>query len=134
MRYLVTARVKPGMERALLEAIRSSALGAGSVAGDEYLRNMRHARLHVDGRVQWMEVCFCQVPLEEERPFWEEFFDLIRIQDARARSRCRDFNGSEPWACCTCNCTAKLEAKLAGSGDGFLERLTGRATLGQSAQ
>jgi hypothetical protein len=40
MRYLVTARVKPGREAALLKAIAESTLGAGSVAGDEHLRNM----------------------------------------------------------------------------------------------
>ena len=35
MRYLVTARVKPGRERELLRAIENETLGAGSVAGDE---------------------------------------------------------------------------------------------------
>ena len=38
MRYLVTARVKPGREADLLRAIEDGTLGAGSVAGDEYLR------------------------------------------------------------------------------------------------
>ena len=32
MRYLVTARVKPGREAALLRAIEEGALGAGEVA------------------------------------------------------------------------------------------------------
>src|SRR5678810_1128355 len=49
MRYLVRARVKPGREAALLDAIERGTLGAGSVAGDEYLRNMRDARLCDDG-------------------------------------------------------------------------------------
>jgi hypothetical protein len=69
MRYLVKARVKPGQEKALLTAIEKGTLGQGSVAGDEYLHNMREARAAVDGTTQWVEVCFCNVPLEEERPY-----------------------------------------------------------------
>jgi hypothetical protein len=34
MRYLVRARVKPGKEQALLEAVDQGTLGAGSVASD----------------------------------------------------------------------------------------------------
>ena len=40
MRYLVTARVKPGQEEPLRDAIADGTLGRGSVAGDEYVRNM----------------------------------------------------------------------------------------------
>jgi hypothetical protein len=123
MRYLVTARVKPGREAALLRAIEDGTLGAGSVAGDEYLRNVEQARLCAEGKVKWVEICFCETPLEEERPYWEEFFELVRVQDAHARHRCRDLGGSEPWACCACDCTDRLEAKLAGQGRSFLEAL-----------
>ena len=123
MRYLVTARVKPGREAALLAAVEAGTLGAGSVAGDEYLRNMVDARLYDDGRVRWVEVCFCAEPLAEEWPFWEAFFDLVRVRDAHARTRCRDANGTEPWACCGCDCAARLEARLAGEGVGFLDAL-----------
>jgi hypothetical protein len=123
MRYLVTARVKPGREAALLKAIEDGTLGAGSVAGDEYLRNMTDARLRQDGSVRWVEVCFCATPLEEERPYWEEYFELLRVQDAHNRQRCRDVNGSEPWACCACDCTRRLEAWLAGRDSSFREAL-----------
>jgi hypothetical protein len=123
MRYLVTARVKPGREAALLAAVESGALGAGSVAGEEYLRNMTDARLYDDGRVRWVEVCFCAEPLAEERPYWEEFFDLVTVRDAHVRSRCRDASGAEPWACCGCDCSARLDAKLVGEGRGFLDAL-----------
>jgi hypothetical protein len=123
MRYLVTARVKPGREADLLRAIEAGTLGAGSVAGGEYLRNMTDARLRGDGAARWVEVCFCDTPLAEERPYWEEHFELVRVQDAHARHRCRDLDGSEPWACCECDCTAKLEAKLAGQGRPFLDVL-----------
>jgi hypothetical protein len=51
MRYLVTARVKPGRERDLLRAIDNRTLGRGSVAGSEYLRNMTDARINGDGTI-----------------------------------------------------------------------------------
>jgi hypothetical protein len=122
MRYLVTARVRKGRERALDAAIESGTLGRGSVAGDEYLRNMAEARQCPDGHVKWVEVCYCATPLEEERPYWEEYFHLERVQDAHARSRCRDLNGSEPWACGECDCSARLEARLRTIGEPFLPR------------
>ena len=127
MRYLVTARVKPGMERPLLEAIAEETLGRGSVAEGEYLRNMGDARQREDGRVQWVEVCYCATPIEEERPYWEEFFTLQRVQDAHPRSKCRDQNGSEPWACSDCDCTARLEQRMEEWGCPFLEALETRA-------
>jgi hypothetical protein len=129
MRYLVRARIKPGREAALLAAIENGTLGAGSVAGDEYLHNMRGARLFDDGSARWVEVCFCSTPLEEERPYWEEFFDLVKVQDAHARHKCRDENGTEPWACCDCDCTERLEARLQAQGSGFLDTLRAEGTL-----
>jgi hypothetical protein len=119
MRYLVTARVKPGQRDALDRAIEDESLGRGSVAGDEYLRNMSAARQLEDGRVQWVEVCYCATPLAEERDYWETYFSLDKVQDAHARSRCRDLNGTEPWACSDCDCTARLEARLASKGRPF---------------
>lgn len=128
MRYLVTARVKSGKEAGLLQAIDEGTLGAGSVAGDEYLRNMTEARLCDDGKVKWVEVCFCATPLAEETAYWEEFFDFDRVQDAHARSRCRDLTGEVPWACGECDCTARLEHHLGSNGRPFLEALRAAAT------
>ena len=48
MRYLVEARVKPGKEQALVRAIDAGTLGRGSIAGDEYLHNMRQARANAN--------------------------------------------------------------------------------------
>jgi hypothetical protein len=127
MRYLVTARVKPGREAALLRAIEEGSLGAGSVAGAEYLRNMQAARLRQDGTLRWVEVCFCGTPLAEERPYWEEYFELVKVQDAHARHRCRDLNGTELWACCECDCTDRLETWLSTRDRPFLELLRGVA-------
>jgi hypothetical protein len=123
MRYLVKARLKPGQGRDLLRAIRDESLGRGSVAGDEYLCNMKSARVDDDGTVHWVEVCYCSTPLAEERPYWEEYFALLSVKDAHARRNCRDLNGTEPWACSDCDCTRKLEAKLGSRGQRFIESL-----------
>ena len=123
MRYLVRARVKAGCERALTEAIESGKLGQGSVAEGEYLRNMHEARACSDETVRWVEVCYCPTRLQEERPYWEEYFDLLKVQDAHDRRKCRDENGSEPWSCGGCDCTIRLEERLHQSGKPFLEAL-----------
>jgi hypothetical protein len=123
MRYLVRARIKQGREGDLLKAIENETLGQGSVAEGEYLRNMSNARLCDDDTVRWVEVCYCPTPLQEEQPYWEEYFDLAKVQDAHDRRKCRDENGSEPWACGDCDCTARLEQKLKTSGVSFLDSL-----------
>ena len=128
MRYLVRARVKSGCEQSLLKAIENGTLGEGSVAEGEYLRNMKEARLCEDHTARWVEVCYCPTPLQEERPYWEQYFELMRVQDAHDRRRCRDQNGSEPWSCGDCDCTERLERKLASWGEPFLETLRGRQT------
>ena len=119
MRYLVTALVKSGRRQALDRAIDNGTLGAGSIAGDEYLHNMEQARALPDGQVTWVETCFCATPLAEERPYWEAYFDLVSVKDAHARSKCRHENGTEYWACSDCACTEKLEARLATQGESF---------------
>jgi hypothetical protein len=130
MRYLVRARVKPDREADLLKAIDSGALGHGSVAEGEYLRNMQDARFCEDQTARWVEICYCPTPLQEERPYWEQFFDLTRVQDAHDRRKCRDHNGTEPWACDGCDCTARLEEKLDKTGKSFMESLReGELTL-----
>jgi len=129
MRYLVTARVKPGRTDALARAIEQRTLGRGSIAGDEYLRNMAEARRLDDDSVQWVEVCYCPTPLAEERPYWEKYFDLVKVQDAHARSRCRDWSGAEPWSCGDCDCSARLEARLATKGRRFQESLAARTEI-----
>ena len=123
MRYLVRARVKPGREKPLLKAIERGTLGRGSVAEGEYLKNMSEARQLLGEEIRWVEVCYCPTPLQEETPYWEEFFELVKVQDAHDRRNCRDFNGSEPWACGDCDCTLRLEKKLSNLGDPFLQNL-----------
>jgi hypothetical protein len=131
MRYLVRARVKPGREADLLEAIEHETLGQGSIAEGEYLRNMQDARLFTDQTARWVEVCYCPRPLQEEQPYWEQYFELTRVQDAHDRRKCRDENGAEPWACQECDCTARLEEKLKASGTSFLDQLRNQTCSGK---
>ena len=122
MRYLVTARVKPGRLDALDRAIDDGTLGVGSIAGDEYLHNMAQARELANGSVKWVETCFCATPLAEERPYWEAYFDLVSVKDAHARSTCRHESGTEYWACSNYDCTKRLEQSLAQKGRPFTTR------------
>ena len=78
MRYLVKARVKPGSESALLRSIADGTLGRASIAGDEYRHDMQQARISAKGEACWLETCFCDTPLEEERPYWEKYFSCLR--------------------------------------------------------
>ena len=123
MRYLVKARIKAGQERRLLQAINDGTLGQGSIAGDEYLYDMEQARLGEDGAAHWVEICFCATPPAEERPYWEKYFELLSVKDAHSRRNCRDLNGTEPWACSTCDCTKKLEERMQKRGRAFLQEL-----------
>jgi len=132
MRYLVKAKVKPNRESALLAAIDNGSLGKGSVAGDEYQRNMAQARVDEKGVVSWVEVCLCHKPLNEELPYWEEYFEIQSIRDAHARDNCRDDNGSEPRACFDCDCTDQLEEKMLGWDRRFLDVLREQQSVGGS--
>jgi len=115
--------VRKGHEQPLLNAIADGTLGKGSVAGDEYFRDMAAARSCPDGTTRWVETCFCSTPLQEERPYWEKYFELVKIQDSHDRRACRDWNGEEPWACIDCDCTKKLDQRLAETGEPFLSVL-----------
>jgi hypothetical protein len=127
MRYLVKARIKPGQEKTLLRAIEEETLGKGSIAGDEYQHDMKEARIDCSGTATWVETCFCDPPLEEERPYWEKYFELLVVKDAHSRRDCRHENGTELWACCDCDCTKRLEEKLQGEGESFLANLRTQA-------
>jgi hypothetical protein len=126
MRYLVKALVKPGRAPDLLRAVEDGTLGRGSIAGDEYVHDLRHARVDADGVATWVETCFCAEPLEEERPYWEQYFELLSVRDAHARRNCRHENGTERWACGNCDCTKALEERLATQGRPFLVALAAR--------
>jgi hypothetical protein len=123
MRYLVKARVKSGKARHLVRTIDAGTLGKGSIAGDEYVHDMEKARVNDQGVATWVETCFCDPPLAEERPYWQEYFQLLSVKDAHSRRTCRHENRTEPWACCDCDCTKKLEERLVTQGESFLQTL-----------
>jgi hypothetical protein len=123
VRYLVKAKLRSGKSKSLLRSINDGTLGKGSIAGDEYIYDMTESRLNGDGVATWVETCFCDPPLAEERPYWEEYFELISVKDAHSRRNCRHENGTEAWACCDCDCTKKLEERLRDQGESFLEQL-----------
>jgi hypothetical protein len=125
VRYLVKARVKPGLEKYLLQAVTDGSIGRGSIAGDEYIYDMEQARVGKDGVAHWVETCFCATPLAEERPYWEKYFELLNVKDAHNRKNCRHENGAEPWACGDCDCTKRLEERLRQQGEPFLKTLRG---------
>jgi hypothetical protein len=127
MRYLVKARLKPGQEQALWQAIADGSLGKGSIAGDEYIYDLERARVGEDGIAHWVETCFCATPLQEERPYWEEYFELLSVKDAHNRKNCRHENCTEPWACSNCDCTRRLEDRLQSKGQPFLKTLSDHA-------
>ena len=115
--------MKDGRGDALANAITDGSLGRGSIAGDEYRHDMEMARVTAKGEAHWVETCFCDPPLEEERPYWQKYFDLLSVKDAHSRRNCRHENGTEPWACCDCDCTKRLEEKLSQTGKSFLQEL-----------
>jgi hypothetical protein len=123
MRYLVKARVRTGQEQSLLRAMDRGTLGKGSIAHDEYQHDINRARVDPAGIATWVETCFCDPPLEEERPYWEKYFELLVVKDAHSRRNCRHENGTEAWACCACDCTKRLEEKLQSKGESFLAAL-----------
>jgi hypothetical protein len=84
---------------------------------------MHDARLCPDGTGRWVEICYCPTVPQEERRYWEEYFDLAKTQDGDDWRECRDANGAEAWACDRCDCTERLERKLASTGGLFLASL-----------
>ncbi len=124
MRYFVKAIINKDKQYQLKKTIDNGTLGAGSMAGGEYIRDMKHARLMDDGSAAWIEVCFCDPPLAEERPYWGKYFELKEITDAANRNTCKHETGESPWNCINCNCTQKKENELAKMGKSFYEYLS----------
>lgn len=120
MKYLIKAKPRLEKKDSLLSAIHKETLGNGSVAFGEYVKNMRQARELKDGTVCWIEVCFCEEPLNEELPYWAEYFTDIKIDAATLPDDCMDFNGSGRRACLGCDCTKELEEEMLGWGKAFI--------------
>jgi hypothetical protein len=128
MRYLVKGRVKSGCEQRLLEAIETKSLGKEYAFDPGYLRSMQQARVGQDGIVHWIEVCYCDTPLQNERSFWEQYFELVSIKDALDRNNCRDVIGTtDHTPCAKCDCTKRLEERLQKRGESLLASLKSAA-------
>ena len=112
-------RLKSEQDSALLHAIDNRTLGKGSIAGDEYLHNMHQARVNDQGVATWSRPA--SAIRDEERPYWEEYFELLSTKDAHSRHTCRHENGTDLWDCC--DCTKKPERYLAAQGSSFLKLL-----------
>lgn len=109
MRYLLTARVRPGKRAELLEALEEGRFGAGFPYGD--LGEVLGAgRVDASGAIRWVEVCYCReaygVAMEEELPYFEEFLTDITVTDARNPRLCEGYP-----VCSTCDCTRKVRPK-----------------------
>ncbi len=76
-----------------------------------------------NGELQWVEVCYCHTPLEEERPYWEAYFELLSVTDAHDRRACKHENGRDPWSCGDCTCTQTFERELQQQGASLLKNL-----------
>lgn len=120
MKYLVKAKLIPSRTQALLDAVANNTLGMGSVAFGEYVDNMQQARLLDDGSCCWLEVCFCNTPLNEELPYWQQYFSDIHTENALDPRLCQDANGESAHACLECRCTRGLEEQMRNWGKPFL--------------
>jgi hypothetical protein len=104
MRYLVTARVRPGADEALARAIDDGTLGQGSIAGDEYFRNMAAARQMDDGRAVGRSLRDTLAEEREAEPVFHPRQVRTRMRAAAPRS---DRHGAV--ACGDCDNSARLE-------------------------
>lgn len=120
MKYLVKVKLKESKASELFEEIRRGTLGTGSVAFGEYIKNMNHARMLDDGTVCWIEIRFCSIPLNEERPYWEKYFENITVENTQDPKYCQDSNGELKRACFGCSCTEELEEKMLNWGTPFI--------------
>lgn len=117
MRYLLSARVRPGRRAELLEAIESGSFGRGFPYGD-LGETLREGKVGPDGTIRWVEVCYCResygVAMEEELPYFEAFLTDMTVADARSPAHCDGYP-----ACGDCDCTRKVRPK----GEPFLDYL-----------
>jgi hypothetical protein len=106
MRYLVSARVRPGRRAELLAALEEGRLSEGFPYGDlgEVLAEGRVDRA---GTIRWVEVCYCReylgAALAMELPYLETFLTDIEIADARSPRHCKGYP-----ECGDCDCTRKV--------------------------
>ncbi|QDV35513.1 hypothetical protein [Tautonia plasticadhaerens] len=126
MRYLISARVRPGKRAELLTALEDGSFGAGFPYGD-LGAVLRRGRVDASGAIRWVEVCYCResygVAMEEELPYLEAYLTDIVVADARSPARCEGYP-----ACNDCDCTRKVRFE----GKPLVEHL--RRTVAESGE
>jgi hypothetical protein len=117
MRYLVSAKVRPGKTEELLAAIEKKSFGKEFPYGD-LGEVLCEGRVDDSGMVRWIEVCYCReysgVAMDAEIDYFEEFLTDISIADARSPLHCDGYP-----ACNDCDCTKKVRFR----GEQFLDYL-----------
>jgi hypothetical protein len=109
VRYLLSARVRPGRRDELLRLLEDGRFGEGFPFGDlgEVLCT---GRVDPSGTIRWVEVCYCReyygVAMEEELPYFEPFLTDMTVADARSPRLCEGYP-----VCNTCDCTRKVRPK-----------------------
>jgi hypothetical protein len=118
MRYLLSARVKPGKETGLLRALQDGSFSRGFPYGD-LGEVLCEGRVDASGAIRWLEVCYCReyygVAMEEELPYLETFLTDITITDARNPKSCKGYP-----VCNDCDCTRKIRF----AGEPLLDHLS----------
>lgn len=86
MVYAVSARLRAGKARELLEALETGRLAAGEVYEEEMQRALNEALVE-KGVVRWVETCYCPTPLEAERSVLESYFEEIWTEQLEGEPR-----------------------------------------------
>jgi hypothetical protein len=117
MRYLVSARVRPGRRADLLAALEEGRFSEGFPYGD-LGEVLAEGRVDLDGTIRWVEVCYCReylgAALVMELPYLVKFLTDIEIADARSPRHCKGYP-----ECDDCDCTRKVSF----AGEPVLEHL-----------
>ena len=127
MRYLLSARLRPGKGTDLLRALADGSFSRGFPYGD-LGRVLEEAVVDSAGTLRWIEVCYCReyygVAMEEELPFFEPYFTDMVVADARNPQGC---TGYPDCGDCTCTRGTRFEGRR------FLEWVRELVSSGASA-
>ena len=111
MRYLLSARLRPGKGADLLRALEDGSFSRGFPYGD-LGGVLEEAVVDSTGTLRWIEVCYCReyygVAMEEELPFFEPYFTDMVVADARNPQGC---TGYPDCGDCTCTRGTRFEGR-----------------------
>lgn len=102
MRYHISGKIRPGKKKTLTEDVRIGSVAEGAIFHGGMMAGLRHATMDEEGRVHFIEVCYCLEsglePMQMELPYLEDYFDALKVKDARRRKKCT-------MECEACDCT-----------------------------